>query len=302
MPIIYYLVIKPLSFLPLRVLYLFSDMAFFFLWYIFPYRKKVVLQNLQASFPGKTSSELEETARKFYRHFSDIIVETIKAFSISKQELLERFPCRNPEILTELYRSGTSIVGITAHYGNWEWAALAIGIYAPHITGGIYHPLKNKFLNRKIEKSRSRFGLHLIPYQNIQSFYKKFKNKPVFVGYIADQTPSNPRRCYWTHFLNQDTPVFLGPERMAKAFNHAVLYGKITKIKRGKYELEFEIITTTPEEEPPYYITEKHLRILENQIVTQPEYWLWTHRRWKRKRPENAKHTAGRKTSPQNLG
>lgn len=255
------------------------------MWYLIPYRKQVVITNLKKSFPEKSESEIQKIAKDFYHHFCDIGVETIKTFSISEQELRKRFPIKNQEVLDNLYREKRSIVGITGHYGNWEWAALAISLYAPHKTMGIYKPLKNKFWNKTISNSRGKFGLHLVPIKKSKRFFEENKNTPIFSGFIADQRPGNIRSCYWTNFLNQDTPVYPGPEKTAKVYNHAVLYGKIKRIKRGYYELEFEEITQTPQNTKPGFISEKHTNIIEQIIKKDPAYWLWTHKRWKKSRP-----------------
>lgn len=284
---LYYGIIIPLSKLPMGVLYLLSDCFYIILYRIIVYRKKVVKQNLQNSFPDKSKAELLEIERKFYHHLCDIFVETIKGFSISEKEIRQRVIYTNLDLIHEYYNKNKSVLVVTSHYGNWELAALSMGVYFPHTVMGVYHPLKNKFFDIKFINSRGKFGLHLVSPRGIGSFLKN--HKLVLSGFIADQTPHNVYRCHWMTFLNQETPIFYGPENFAKQFDQPVLYANINKPKRGHYSITFEVITDQPIQEKANFITEKHTQLLEHQINKQPEFWLWTHRRWKRKKPADYK-------------
>lgn len=283
--IVFYFLIKPLSLLPLRVSYLLSDLLFLILYYLLRYRRKVVFANLRNSFPGKSPKEVEAIARKSYRHLCDLMLEFIHIFSISEKELIQRCKIRNPELLEEIYREGKSIIIASGHYNNWELAAVAFDLQASHQSVGIYKPLGNAYLDEKLRQSRSRFGLEMIPNRETKAFFAENTHRLTATMLATDQSPSNNINAFWTQFLNQDTAVLFGTEKYAKAYNYPVVYGHIYKIRRGFYEIEFEVLENNPAGAAYGEITEKHTRILEKDIQQAPQYWLWTHKRWKRKRP-----------------
>ncbi len=285
--ILYYLIIIPISLLPYQLLYAFSDFVFVIMYHLVGYRKKVVRTNLKNSFPTKTHAEIITIEKKFYHHFCDLIVETLKTFTITEKEVRERFVYVNPDFLNDYSKKGQSVVGVTAHYGNWEWGALSMGLNIDHKVMGIFHRLKSDFWDKKLRSSRGKFGIDLIPTDKVKPWFEENKNNNVFPGFVGDQTPHNVHRCHWTTFLNQETPVFLGAEKYAREFNWPMIYGIVRKIKRGYYSVEFALVSENPSKEEPTAITEKHVRILEKQIQEQPEYWLWTHRRWKRSKPND---------------
>jgi KDO2-lipid IV(A) lauroyltransferase len=281
---LYYFILIPLSLLPFRVLYLFSDIAFYLLYYVFPYRKKVVLTNIRNSFPEKSEAEVEAIAKKFYAHFCDLAVESIKVFTISKASLMSRLNVVGPDLMKKYYDEKRSLILVTGHYANWEWAAVSIGLYGPHKPLGIYQRISNKFFDEKMQKTRNRFGTILMSTKEVSEFFERYKNELTMTGFIADQSPGKVQNAHWMQFLNQDTPVSYGSEKYAKQYNMVVLYGKITKVKRGHYQVEYELVTDAPNSLAPNEITERHTRINEKLIKAAPEYWLWTHRRWKHKR------------------
>ncbi|MCB9035063.1 MAG: hypothetical protein H6557_00420 [Lewinellaceae bacterium] len=285
-PVVYYLLIKPLSLLPLRVSYLLSDIVFFLMYYLFRYRRRVVLLNLRNSFPEKNPQELEAIARKFFRHFCDLMLEFIRIFSISEQELLKRCKIRNPELLERFYRDGKSIVIAAGHYNNWEMAAVAFDLQAAHQAVGIYKPLANPYLDEKLRQSRAKFGLEMVPKNKTKSFFAENTHRLTAPLLATDQSPSNITAVYWTQFLNQETAVLFGTEKYARKYNYPVVFGHVHKIRRGYYEMEFELLEENPAETPHGAITEKHTRTLERDIQRAPQYWLWTHKRWKRKRED----------------
>ena len=285
--LLFYLLIKPLSFLPLSVLYLISSGLYYCLYYIIGYRKKIVEQNLQRSFPHYTNNDLTRVSKLFYRHLGDLIVESIRMFSISEEEAVQRCRIRNPELLNEFFDKGKNIVLVGSHYGNWEFASVSSPRQLKHNIGSIFSTLKNEFFNRKITESRSRYGCELILKNRLLKYYEAKQAKPVGLVFIADQSPNynrNLKNYYWTNFLNQETVTAFGVERVAQNYDLPVVFFNIFKMRRGYYEVEFELVTDDPKNLPAGEITDRHLRCLERLIIQQPEYWLWSHRRWKHKK------------------
>lgn len=285
--ILYYLVLLPLSKLPLTVLYRLSDFLYLFLYRGIGYRKKVVLGNLRNSFPNKSANEIKGMADEFYRFFFDLMVETIRLFSMSKAELLERCTVNDIDVFDRFAQNGQQVIIAGGHYCNWELAAMAICYQIPHTGVAIYHPLKNKFLNDKLQQSRSRFGMEMVPTKDVKRFYAENHQRNIATIFGTDQAPSNAHNAYWTMFLSQETPIFWGTERYAKQYNCPVIFLKVTRLKRGYLKVNAELVCTDSQAMPEGEITEAHTRILEKIILERPEYWLWTHRRWKRTRPED---------------
>jgi KDO2-lipid IV(A) lauroyltransferase len=247
------------------------------------YRKEVVFTNLKNSFPDKGEQELKQIMSSFYRHLSDITMESIKGFTISEKQLRKRLVIKNPEFSNYFADKGQSIIFVGGHYNNWEICAQAFAMYSNHKCIGIYKPLSNAFINDKIYTSRSKYGMHLISMmQTKKSFEEGTQAKAIVFG--SDQNPANPKRAHWVQFLNQDTGVLFGVERYAKEYNWPVVFVSISKVKRGHYEVEYSLITDSPTEQPHGKITEDFTKRLEQDIINQPQYWLWSHKRWKHKR------------------
>lgn len=284
--LLFYGIVYPLSLLPLSFLYIISDGLYILIYKVFGYRKEVVKMNLRNSFPQKSEKELLVIEKQFYHHLGDLIVESIKNFSISTENLATHVHCKNPELLMHYYQQGRSVIAVTGHYANWEWPGTLFGYFTKHLPMGIYLPLNNKFWDSKMKSSRGKAGLQLVSPKQVGVFFKAHRDIPIGAGFIADQSPGNPRKAYWTTFLNQETAVQFGTEKYAKEFNCVVLYGKITKTGRGHYELEYFTLTEDPKSLSPGVITEMHTRFNEEIIRSAPQYWLWTHKRWKHKRRE----------------
>ena len=281
--IFYYILILPLSLLPYPLLYLLSDIIFLIMYRVIGYRKEVVFTNLKNSFPNKSKQELKKIMSDFYRHLCDIIMESVKGFTISEKQLRKRLIIKNPEFSNYFADKGQSIIFVGGHYNNWEICAQAFAMYSNHKCIGIYKPLSNAFINDKIYTSRSKYGMHLISMkQTKKSFEEGNEAKAIVFG--SDQNPANPKRAHWMQFLNQDTSVLFGVERYAKEYNWPVVFVSISKVKRGHYEVEYSLITDKPTEQPHGKITEDFTKRLEQDIINQPQYWLWSHKRWKHKR------------------
>jgi len=283
----YYIFLLPISWLPFWILYRLSDGLYYIGYYLIRFRKNIVIQNLTNSFPQKSRSELEALAKKFYRHFCDQIVEGVKMFSISRDELLKRSRHINAELMDRFYDNGQSIIIVTGHYNNWEMWAQSCNLQMKHQAAGIYTPLSNKFYDKKFAASRGRNGTVLIAKNWVKRYFENNKNQPRAIIFGTDQSPSpNTKRVYWTTFLNQDTAVMFGSEKYAKEYNYPIIFAVIQKVKRGYYTIKFEILIENPGATAYGEITEKHTRRLEQVILEKPEYYLWSHRRWKRKRSD----------------
>ncbi len=274
-----------LSLLPLRILYAFSFLLYIVLYYISAYRRKVVDKNLRNSFPDKNEAEIRLLSKKFYKHLADMFIEGIKLRHMSEKELNKRFKLLNPELLNSYAEQGRSAIATFGHYGNWEWI-VGIQSLLDHKVLTVYKPLHNQYFDRYFLNIRSRYGMEIIPMSStLRSIIsnKKEGNNTLTV-LVADQTPPKGEIHYWIDFLNQDTPVYLGIEKLARKFDMAVFYFKIKKVKRGFYTVEAELITDDPTNMKEHELTDRHMLRLEEHILEQPEYWLWSHRRWKHKR------------------
>jgi len=285
--ILYYCLLLPISHLPFWVLYRVSDFLYLILYKLVSYRTKVVFQNISNSFPNKNEQEVREIASNFYRHFCDLIVESIKAFSISKQEIQKRMINQNADLINQFHEKGKHVIMVGGHYGNWELFAIGIDMELKHSSIALYTPLRNTFFDDKIRNSRSKYGLDML---TINDTKKKIEDNPdtlYAVIFGADQSPRKTQRAYWMKFLNQETGVQFGTEKLAKDLNAAVVFGNIYKQKRGYYEVRYQLITEEAIDTDLGFITKQHTRMLEKDIIDKPQYWLWSHKRWKHQRPNN---------------
>lgn len=285
--LLFYLFIKPLSLLPFWILYGISDFLYLVVYKIFGYRKEVINGNLTRSFPDKSAEEIKDIQNEFYHHFFDLIMESIKVFSITKKQVLKRYKYINPEIMDRFYEKGQNLIMAGGHFGNWEYLAVSGGLCVKHQMAALYFPLSNAFFDRKMQESRGKFGFKMIPTKDSKNYFNNPTEKPTVLVFGADQSPSNPRNAYWVRFLNQDTGFVFGIEKYAREYNQPVVFGLINKLKRGHYSIHFEVLIENPKETEYGEIVESYARRLEDQILKQPEYWLWSHKRWKRKKPDD---------------
>ncbi len=270
--------------IPLFLLYPLSNFLAWFTRVIVGYRKEVVMVNLKTSFPEKSEKELIEIAKDFYLNFTDIMVESFKMLSLNPKLIPSRVKLINPELLNKYKEEGKSILAVSGHYGNWEWMGVGLKAVMGMRSLVTYKPLSSELMDRLMKEIRQLNGSELISMQ--QTFRSIASSKvPVISLLVADQAP-HPENAYWTTFLLQDTPVFMGAERIAKSTGHVVVFLAMRRVKRGHYTLELQELTENPKSEPEFKITEMHLRALERLIIEQPGNWLWSHKRWKHKRPE----------------
>jgi len=274
-----------ISLLPFWFLYFISDILFVIFYYITGYRRKVVEENLRNSFPEKSEAERKQIEKKYFKYLADLVVETIKLISISEKEAKRRMFTVNPELMDHYFSQGKSILGATSHYGNWEMAALRFGLLTDKKRLIVYKPLSNAIFGDFFNKTRSRFGTTMISMKLALRKMIEYKNELTFSIFAADQTPVRTDDNYFTTFLHQPTAVFMGIEKLAQVGDAVVVFYRIDVIKRGYYAGTIVPLTETPKQTKPFEITESHVKYLESMIQAKPEYWLWSHRRWKIKPP-----------------
>ncbi len=269
--------------LPFWLLYRLSDLMYFLVYKVIGYRKKIVRKNLKLVFPEKSDKERKQIEKAFYKHFADLFVEMIKAYSLSLSEMEKRFDYINTELINKLTDQGKNVVLVGSHYGNWEWL-FSVASKAKVVPIATYLKINNPYFEKFILKNRGRFGAKLIETKKLTKSLKEFKkNKQQFiVALLADQSPQLHRAKYWRSFLGvQDLPVFTGPEKLAKDHDAALVFFNVNKKKRGYYSVDFELITKDPNSYPDYQLTDRFLTLAEQKIRQQPAYYLWTHNRFK---------------------
>lgn len=270
-----------ISLLPFWILYLISDFLYFILYYLTGYRRKVVFNNLRNSFPEKSIDELKSIEKRYYHYLADLIVESVKSFTISSEEIRKRFVFKNLSAISSNLDAGRSVIAVSGHYGNWEWASIAIAQQLKEDVLIVYKPLSNKRFEKLINSTRSKFGAIMVPMKNTLRKLTEYKSKPYVLALVGDQTPPREESNYFTGFLNQPTAVFLGVEKIAVRYNNPVIYFNINRIKRGYYECTIELIVDKPKSTKEFEITSIHTKELEKNILVAPEFWLWSHKRWK---------------------
>ena len=271
-------------FIPFRLLFGLSDLIYYGIFYVAGYRKKVVFKNLRNSFPEKSEVEIGRIAGKFYHHLCDMLIESLKAFTMKEEEVVRRYEFTNTAFVDELFRKGQQIICVAGHYGNWEWAGIAAGSQMLHKPVGFYKPLSNKYIDRYIQQTRVQGRSRLASIAKTSETFKTDWGEPAAFYMVADQSPSSARLAFWVKFLNQDTATIHGPEKYARVFNIAVVFVSVKKVKRGYYTVEFKMLEPEPVKTKTGEITSRFMKVLEDVIKENPEYYLWSHRRWKLKR------------------
>jgi KDO2-lipid IV(A) lauroyltransferase len=277
-----YPVIWVISMLPFRLLYLFSDFIYIIVYRIIKYRKKTVRENLALALPHLSDAERLIVEKKFYHHMCDMFMEMIKTMNISKEEICNRFVFKNIEVYKELEKQGKSIAVICSHYASYEWI-ISMNYYSDFVAYGIYKQLKNPYFDKLVHKIRSRFNAKLITTkQTIPTIIENSKNNVLSLyGFASDQSPRASSAFHWTKFMGIEVPVHTGAEMLSKRYDMNLVYLNTKKVKRGHYEATLEILSDNPQNVPNYDLTDQYLKLLEKQIYEEPEYYLWTHKRWK---------------------
>lgn len=286
MQFLIYIIVYPflwlISILPFRLLYALSDVIYLLVFHIIKYRRQTVKDNLTLVFPNKSDAEIKRITKKFYSHLCDMLLEMIKTMSISEKELKRRFIFTNPEELKRLEALNRSIVLISAHYASWEWA-FVIQNYL-HFSGyAVYKKLENPYFDKLVRRIRSKYNTTLISTKETYKVISENEQngiKSIF-GFLSDQSPKLHKALHWTEFMNIKVPCYVGAEVIAKNNNLVTAYLKITKLKRGFYKAEMITLTENPNDYEDYALTDLFLKEVEKQIYKAPEYYFWTHKRWK---------------------
>ena len=275
------------SILPFRLLYFVSNGVFLLLYYIIGYRKKTVTENLKLVFPDKSEKEIAAIRKKFYKHLSDMFLEMAKTMSISEKELKKRFKILNPKEFKRLESINKSIILIFGHYASWEWS-IVLQNYINFKGLAVYKKLANKHFDKLVRAIRAKFNTTLISTRDTIAIINENEENAVksIIGFLSDQSPRLTKDVYWSKFMNINVPCFTGAERLAKKLDLTTAYLKVTKVKRGFYEAEIITLTENPKEYPDYQLTDMFLRKIEKQIYETPEYYFWTHKRWKHRGKE----------------
>jgi len=270
-----------ISVLPHWLFYVFSDVVFFWVYRVIGYRKKVVRSNLKLVFPEKSDAERKKIQIAFYRHMCDMFLEMVKTMNLSKAAVKKRYAVQNIEVLREIEKE-KSILVVCAHYANWEWN-VSINNYVDAMGYAVYQPVGNKYFDLWIRNVRARWNTTLITSQDTVKTVVRNKRDGVIgiFGMVSDQSPQYHRAHYWTEFMGINVPVINGAETMARKMDLAVVFLKVSKVKRGYYKAQLIPITTSGASTEKNEITDRFLRLTEQQIREKPEYYLWTHKRWK---------------------
>lgn len=280
-----YPIIWVMSKMPFRVLYLISDIVYVLVYYIIGYRKKIVGQNLAAALPYLSDQERKAIEKKSYHHLCDMFLEMMKTMSISEEEINKRFRFTNIEALAEMEKQGKSIAVLMAHYASYEWA-ISLNNFS-NLTGyAIYKRVGNVYFDKLVKDIRLKFKAQLITTRETIPTIEKnhLENRLGLYGFASDQSPQLSKTHHWGTFLGIETPIHTGAEMLAKRFDMNVIFLKVKKVKRGYYEATLETMFDNPSEVPNYQISDEFLRRVEKQIYDAPEYYLWTHKRWKHKK------------------
>jgi len=281
--IVLYPILWVISILPMRILFMISDVLYVITYYIIGYRKKIVRSNLKLCFPNKSDPELLALEKKSFQHFIDVFMELIKSFTITEKEMSKRLSITNPELLDSYYDQNKSVIFLSGHYANWEWVSFIVERSLKYNMSVVYKQLSNPYFDKIIKKTRIKFGVKFVP---TKEFYPEIltnlkNNKIQAYGFLADQNPRWEKIKYWGNFMGVEVPIIVGPETIARKLDLPVFYFQTERIKRGVYQSTFILLEEEPKKAPLYQLTNKYMGELEKQIRKAPEFYFWTHRRFR---------------------
>lgn len=279
----FWFIFYPISLLPLWIIYLIMFPFYLIVNFLVRYRKKVITENLRLSFPDKPCSEIRHLRNVYYWYLAQIAAEMIKMLTLSRKNVMKRYRCSNPEVVNKFFEEGRSVVLMSGHYNNWEWLVLSLDMQFKHKGIGVGSHNTNQVFEKLINKARTRYGDQVVFNDNVRDAFAHHETNHIPAAYLilADQSPSNPKRCYVTDFLNRKTGFIRGAEGYARKYNLPVLYYDVIKERMGYYRFDIKLITDSPNELPEGAIMQRYVELLEQTIRRKPEFWLWSHRRWK---------------------
>ncbi len=282
---LFYLVFYPLSLLPLWVLYGIAYIFYLIVNYIIRYRRHIITQNLKRAFPEKSEGEIASLRRKYYLHLSQIAAEMLKMLTLSRKKVMKRYRCENPEVVNRFYDEGKSVILMSSHYNNWEWMILSLPMQFKHAGVGVGKANSNKVFEMLINRARTRYGTVVVFADHVRELFqdRELNRKPTTYMMLSDQSPNNMNKSYKTLFLNQPSGMIYGAEYFARKYDIPVVYYEVIKEKTGHYKIVNQLITDKPTTLGNGEIIKQYTRLLEETIRRQPEFWLWSHRRWKHK-------------------
>lgn len=281
--ILFYFILYPLSLIPLKVLYIIFYCFYVIITYILKYRKSVTIENLKFSFPEKTENEIFTLYKQYQRHLTHIAAEMLKMLTLSRKHLAKRYFCSNPDLVNSFFEQGKSVILVSSHYNNWEWMVLALDSMFKHHGIGVGKANSNKDFEKLINIARTRYGTEVVFADHVRETFEHYisENKPCAYMMLSDQSPNNLKKAFYTTFLNQDSAMIYGAEYFAKKYDFPVFYYQVIQDKPGYYHVELELISALPQTTEYGEITEKYVNLLEKTIQNKPQYWLWSHKRWK---------------------
>jgi KDO2-lipid IV(A) lauroyltransferase len=270
-----------ISILPYRLFYLFSDFVFFLVYHVVGYRKKVVRENLELVFPQKSKEEIHRIQKEFFKHMCDMFLEMVKTMNLSKEDVKKRYHITNVELIQEIEKE-KSILVPCSHYANWEWN-VSLNLYVQAKGYAVYQKVANKYFDQMVKDFRSRWNTELITtHETVKTVIRNVKNGVTSIyGMVSDQSPMVVHAHYWDKFMGVTVPIYNGTEVLARKLDLAVVFLKVSKVKRGYYKAEFIPITLSGKNTEPNEITKKFIELAEQQIKERPEHYLWSHKRWK---------------------
>ena len=268
--------------IPFWLLYGLSDFLYFIMFYVVKYRKSVIDKNLKRCFPEKSRNERNQIRKKFYRSICDVIVETLKGYTMSKKQLLRRFISIGHEMTVPDFAQGKDIFVLTAHFANWEWGNATIAEVLNHKPAVLYKPISNAFMEKFVKKRRERFGTDMISIYHSMRYLLIKKSRPASYFLVADQYPTTKEKQKMVEFFGAPTAFLHGPEDFSRQMGVPVYYIEIGRIRRGYYSMKFILLAENPKKLVPTELTQIYAKQLEISIRKQPEDWMWSHKRWKK--------------------
>ena len=280
-------VLMAVAWLPLGLLYLIGDVLRPAVFHLVRYRRRVVETNLRNAFPEKDERERRHIERAYYRHMVDLLMEALYNLRTTPPQIKRHYRLVNREVVDRHYEQGRSVVLLSAHYNNWEYMVAGLNMLLLHHGVGVGKPLEDKKIGTLITRRRSRYGDEIVDQTNVRQTVDYYERNHVPCAYmmLCDQSPNDVHKCFWTTFLHQETPFIYGGEHLARKYALPVVYYEVHKVRRGHYEVVFEELCENAAEVPQYSVERQYIDRLEALLQREPQYWLWSHRRWKRTRP-----------------